>query len=179
MSRIGKLPIQIPQGVEVKLDGLDVVAKGPLGSLRQTVGSKIKVQIEDTVVRCVPESDDPALKAQWGLYRVLVNNLVVGVSTGFKKVLEMTGVGYRGEIKGKNLVLHVGYSHPVEIEPPEGISFAVEGPTKVVVNGIDKQVVGQVASDIRKVRPPEPYKGKGIRYSGEEISRKAGKSGVK
>jgi large subunit ribosomal protein L6 len=109
----------------------------------------------------------------------LVSNLVTGVSTGFKKVLEMTGVGYRGEIKGKNLVLHVGYSHPVEIEPPEGISFAVEGPTKVVVNGIDKQVVGQVAADIRKVRPPEPYKGKGIRYSGEEISRKAGKSGVK
>jgi large subunit ribosomal protein L6 len=179
LSRIGKLPIVVPGKVEVTLKGREVLVKGPLGSLSQTISDDIKVELNDGIISCTPVRDDSALSAQWGLYRVLINNMVTGVSVGFKKVMTMIGVGYRAELMGKDLVINIGLSHPVRVCPPQGITFAVEGPTKIIVSGIDKQAVGQVAAEIRKTRPPEPYKGKGIRYEGEEVHRKAGKTGVK
>lgn len=179
MSRIGKLPVNIPDGVEVKLQGTDIVVKGPKGTLSQRMLKDIKVEIVDKQILCSPQNEDRKTRAAWGLCRVLMYNMVTGVSTGFKKELSIVGVGYRAEMKGKNLTIHIGYSHPILVFPREGIEFSIEGPTKVIVSGIDKQLVGQVAADIREIRSPEPYKGKGIRYTDEQVQRKAGKAGAK
>ena len=176
MSRIGRKPINIPNGVNVKLDKNKIIVEGPKGKLERDIHPKITVAIEgDQIV--VKRADDTKLsKSLHGLFRSLINNMVEGVSKGFEKRLEIVGVGYRAQLKGKKLDLSLGYSHPVEVEPPAGIEFVVENPQKIVVKGIDKQLVGQVAANIRKLRKPEPYKGKGIRYEGEYILRKAGKS---
>jgi len=175
MSRIGKRPIDVPAGVLVSVDPGRVTVSGPKGELRQDVPQRIKITQEDgtiSVTRPTERGDDRALH---GLTRTLIANMVEGVTNGFEKRLEIQGVGYRATLQGTNLELQVGYSHPVRIVPREGISFEVPTPTQVVVRGIDKQVVGQTAAEIRKVRPPEPYKGKGIRYEGEYVRRKVGK----
>ncbi|MBD3393731.1 MAG: 50S ribosomal protein L6 [Chitinivibrionales bacterium] len=179
MSRVGKVPIKLPDGVEVTVAGRMVTVKGPKGRLEQPVSNDVKVEVADGMVRCTPAAETDTVAANWGLYRVLISNMVTGVSQGFTKNLEIVGVGYRAELKGTALALHVGYSHPVVVEPHDGITFGVQGPTKISVSGIDKQTVGQVAANIRGVRPPEPYKGKGIRYAGEHVRRKAGKAGAK
>jgi large subunit ribosomal protein L6 len=175
MSRIGKKPIEVPAGVLVSVDPGRVTVSGPKGELRQTVPQRMKITQEDgtlSVERPTERGDDRALH---GLTRTLIANMVEGVTNGFEKRLEIQGVGYRAAMSGTNLELQVGYSHPVRITPREGISFEVPVPTQVVVRGIDKQMVGQTAAEIRKVRPPEPYKGKGIRYEGEYVRRKVGK----
>ncbi|MFQ5943937.1 MAG: 50S ribosomal protein L6 [Anaerolineales bacterium] len=178
MSRVGHMPISIPDGVEVKIDGARVHVKGPKGELEQGFRPEIAIQEEDGTLRLTRESDEPQIKALHGLTRALLNNMVVGATDGFEKALEVHGVGYRAELKGSTLVLNVGFSHSVEIPPPGGIQFDVDTRAGTIkVQGIDKQLVGQVAADIRKVRPPEPYKGKGIRYQGEYVRRKAGKAG--
>ncbi len=180
MSRIGKLPVNIPTGVDVKVSGSTVKVKGPKGELAHTFPAAMKIKMEESVLTVSRPSDENEHRALHGMTRALINNMVMGVSEGFMKILEIEGVGYRSEMSGKNLVLHVGYSHPVEVVPPEGIEFQSENRGREVrVLGYDKQAVGQVAANIRKVRPPEPYKGKGIRYQGEYIRRKAGKSGKK
>lgn len=181
MSRIGKRPIQVPDGVEVAVAGGCVTVHGPRGSLSREISSGIKVEVdkEKKEVRCAPVSNSRSLWAMWGLSRVLVANMVTGVSEGFTKVLEVIGVGYRAEMKGMDLMVSTGYSHPVLVHPREGVKLAVDGPTKVVVSGIDKEAVGQSAAEIRSIRSPEPYKGKGIRYENEHIIRKAGKAGAK
>lgn len=177
MSRIGKMPVALPKGVTVSIDGTTVKVKGPKGELSQTFHEEMLVQQENGNL-VVTKPDDPAYDAMHGLTRALLNNMVKGVTDGFSKVLEIEGVGYRGEIQGKNLVLALGFSHPVPVEPPAGISFAVDKSQRVItIEGADKQVVGQVAANIRSLRPPEPYKGKGIRYQGEKVRRKAGKAG--
>ena len=177
MSRIGKMPVALPKGVNISIDGTTVKVKGPKGELTQTFHEDLTIKQENGAVVVSPP-DDPAYNAMHGLTRALINNMVKGVSEGFTRVLEIEGVGYRGEIQGKNLVLALGYSHPVPVVPPEGISFAVDKTQRVItIEGPDKQVVGQVAANIRKLRPPEPYKRKGIRYQGEKIRRKAGKAG--
>ena len=178
MSRIGNNPVPLPSGVEVKINGSDVSVKGAKGTLERSFDSRISFNMGDGEVEVVRSSDDRHTRALHGLSRALLNNMVVGVSEGFKKDLEMIGVGYRASLKGKTIELLVGFSHPVQIEAPAGIEFEVPENTKISVSGIDKQLVGQVAADIRKVRPPEPYKGKGIRYVGEHVRRKAGKAGV-
>ena len=178
MSRIGKAPIELPSGVELTTEGNVVVVKGPKGSLSQEIDPRISLSIEDGVVSVVRDNDDREVRALHGLYRALIANMVNGVSTGYSKELQAVGVGYRGALKGNTLELQVGYSHPVSIEAPEGITFEVPEPTKFIISGIDKQLVGQVAANIRAVRPPEPYKGKGIRYVDEYVRRKAGKAGV-
>jgi large subunit ribosomal protein L6 len=175
MSRIGKKPIEVPAGVLVSIDPGRVTVAGPKGELRQVVPQRMQIQQEDgtlTVTRPTERGEDRALH---GLTRTLIANMVEGVTNGFEKRLEIQGVGYRATLSGTNLELQVGYSHPVRITPREGISFEVPVPTQVIVRGIDKQVVGQTAAEIRKVRPPEPYKGKGIRYEGERVRRKVGK----
>jgi large subunit ribosomal protein L6 len=175
MSRIGKRPIEVPAGVLVSIDPGRVTVSGPKGELRQQVPQRMKISQEDgtiTVTRPTERGEDRALH---GLTRTLVANMVEGVTNGFEKKLEIQGVGYRAALSGSNLELSVGYSHPVRITPREGISFEVPVPTQIVVRGIDKQIVGQTAAEIRKVRPPEPYKGKGIRYEGEFVRRKVGK----
>jgi large subunit ribosomal protein L6 len=175
MSRIGKRPIEVPAGVIVSVDPGRVTVSGPKGELRQQVPQRMQVTQEDgrvTVARPTERGEDRALH---GLTRTLIANMVEGVTNGFEKRLEIQGVGYRAALAGSNLELQVGYSHPVRITPREGISFEVPVPTQIVVRGIDKQVVGQTAAEIRKVRPPEPYKGKGIRYEGEHVRRKVGK----
>jgi large subunit ribosomal protein L6 len=175
MSRIGKKPIEVPAGVLVSIDAGRVTVSGPKGELRQSVPQRMQISQEDgtlTVSRPTERGEDRALH---GLTRTLIANMVEGVTNGFEKRLEIQGVGYRATLAGTNLELQVGYSHPVRITPREGISFEVPVPTQVVVRGIDKQVVGQTAAEIRKVRPPEPYKGKGIRYEGEYVRRKVGK----
>lgn len=178
MSRIGKLPVAIPSGVEVSINGSEVKVKGPKGELVRTFHPELSIQMEDGKVVVTRPSDDPAHRALHGTTRALIHNMVTDVSTGFTKVLEVDGVGYRAEMEGKNLKLFVGYSHPVIVEPEEGISFDVETRTRQIkVMGSNLEQVGQVAADIRKIRPPEPYKGKGIRYQGEKIRRKAGKAG--
>ena len=181
MSRIGKKPIPIPEKVEVKIEDKTVTAKGPLGTLSVEVHPDILVAIEDKqVVLTINEnSKDKNIKAFYGLYRSLVNNAVEGVGKGFSKHLEIVGVGYRAQLQGKNLNLQLGYSHPVVVEPPAGIEFKVDGTTKIEVFGADKQAVGDVAANIRGWRPPEVYKGKGVKYRGEYIRRKAGKTGKK
>ncbi len=179
MSRIGKRPIPIPQKVSVTLEGQHVVVKGPKGELSRVLPSGVVVErVEETLV-LRKEDESRSSEQRHGLCRTLVANMVEGVSQGFQRRLEIQGVGYRAQIQGRNLVLNVGYSNPVQIEPPEGVQVAVEGNTNVVVSGIDKEIVGNTAAKIRAVRPPEVYKGKGIRYLGEVVRRKAGKSGKK
>ncbi len=178
MSRIGRMPVTLPKGVEVEVKGSSIRVKGPRGEMSHTFPASMTIMVEDGAVQVTRPSDESTHRALHGMTRALINNMVVGVSTGFEKILEVNGVGYRAEMNGKNLVLNVGYSHPVVIEPAEGISFEVDTRTRQIkVMGYDKQQVGQVAADIRKVRPPEPYKGKGIKYLDEKIRRKAGKAG--
>lgn len=177
MSRIGKLPIPVPAGVEVDLDGLTVRVAGPKGELVRTMPEGVTLaRDDDGAVVVAPADDSRDARSRWGLVRSLIANMVTGVTEGYAKSLELVGVGYRAAPKGSDLELQVGYSHPVVIKAPEGITFAVPQPTRIEVSGIDKVLVGQVAANIRKVRPPEPYKGKGIKYSGEVIRRKAGKA---
>jgi large subunit ribosomal protein L6 len=178
MSRIGKLPITVPSGVDVSIEGQDVTVKGPKGTLSHTIVEPLAIERNDGGAVVVTRPNDERLaKSLHGLTRSLVANMVTGVTEGYEKKLEIVGVGYRVTAKGKDLEFLVGYSHPVLVTPPEGISFAVESPTKFSVSGIDKQQVGQVAANIRKIRKPEPYKGKGIRYAGEHVRRKVGKAG--
>ena len=178
MSRIGKLPIPVPSGVEVNIDGSTVTVKGPKGELIHTLPETIGLErTEDGSLRVTRPDDERENKALHGLSRTLVANMVTGVTQGYEKKLEIVGVGYRVQARGSNLEFALGFSHPVVIEPPDGISFAVESPTKFAVAGIDKQKVGEVAANIRKLRKPEPYKGKGIRYAGEQVRRKVGKAG--
>jgi len=178
MSRIGKLPVAVPSGVDVAIDGAHVTVKGPKGTLSHTVAAPITVEKGDGVLDVKRPDDERQSKALHGLTRTLVNNMVVGVTEGYEKKLEIVGVGYRVLSKGPTqLEFQLGYSHPITFNAPDGITFTVEGPTKLGVQGIDKQLVGEVAANIRKLRKPEPYKGKGVRYSGEHIRRKVGKAG--
>lgn len=178
MSRIGKKPIELPKGVTVSVDGSNLVTvKGPKGSLTQQMPTDIKIDQEGTTVMVTRPSDEKNHRALHGLTRALLNNMVVGTSTGFQKVLEINGVGYRAQKTGRNLTMSLGFSHPVIVEAPEGIDLNVGERNTVIVSGSDKQAVGEVAAYIRSLRPPEPYKGKGIKYSDEVIRRKAGKAG--
>lgn len=176
MSRIGKLPIEIPSNVELKIENGSVVVKGPKGELKQNYNTGLILEREEDKLFVKRPSDDRKWRSLHGLTRTLINNMVVGVDKGYKKTLVIEGVGYKAEKKGKFLVLSLGYSHPIYLLPPEGISIEVPAPTQVVVSGIDKVLVGVIAAKIRSFRPPEPYKGKGIRYEGEIIRRKAGKT---
>jgi large subunit ribosomal protein L6 len=171
------MPITVPSGVDVAIDGRDVTVKGPKGTLSLEVTAPIEVAQNDGVITVTRPSDEGEIRALHGLSRSLIANMVTGVTAGYAKTLEIVGVGYRVQAKGKDLEFALGFSHPVVINPPEGISFRVETPTRFVVEGIDKQQVGEVAANIRKLRKPDPYKGKGVRYSGEQIRRKAGKAG--
>lgn len=177
MSRIGKLPIAIPAGVDVNINGAEVSVKGPKGSLTHTVAAPIVVAIEDGNVVVTRPDDERLSRSLHGLTRTLIANMIQGVTAGYEKKLEIVGTGYRVMAKGTSLEFALGFSHPVIIEPPAGITFTVEGPNKFTVAGIDKQLVGEVAANIRKIRKPEPYKGKGVRYAGEQVKRKVGKAG--
>jgi large subunit ribosomal protein L6 len=178
MSRIGKIPVTVPGGVDVSIDGQDVTVKGPKGSLALTISEPIAIAKNDDGTLSVTRPDDERRsRALHGLSRTLVQNLITGVTDGYTTKMEIHGVGYRVALKGKDLEFALGYSHPVPIEAPEGITFAVESPTKVSVSGIDKQKVGQISANIRRLRRPDPYKGKGVRYEGEQIRRKVGKTG--
>jgi large subunit ribosomal protein L6 len=177
MSRIGRLPIAVPSTVDVTIDGRHVTVKGPRGTLSRVLHPDMSVSQEDDTIVVTRPTEQKAHKQLHGLTRTLVNNMVVGVTDGYRKGLEITGVGYRATLNGRKLTLNLGYSHPVEIDPPEGISFEVENPTRLAVVGIDKELVGQIAAKVRATRKPEPYKGKGVRYAGERIRRKAGKAG--
>ncbi len=179
MSRIGKAPIEIPSGVTVTAEGASVSVKGPKGTLTQKIDPAIEVKIEGNLLQLSRKTEIKKHKAMHGLYRSLLANMIKGVHSGFEKNLEITGVGYRVAKEGKKLILSMGFSHPVAIEPPAGIDFSIEGQTKIKVSGPDKQLVGQVASDIKFVRPVEPYKGKGIKYAGQYVRRKAGKAAAK
>lgn len=180
MSRIGIKPVDLPAGVEVKVDGNNAVTvKGPKGELTEQISKLLKVEIKDNTVTVSRESDAKAHREQHGLARTLIQNMVTGVTEGYEKKLELVGVGYKAEKKGKKLVLSLGYSHPVELEDPEGITTEATSATEIIVKGIDKAVVGNYAANIRSWRKPEPYKGKGIRYAGEYIRRKEGKTGAK
>jgi large subunit ribosomal protein L6 len=177
MSRIGKSPIPVPAGVEVNISGSDVSVKGPKGQLQLTVSSPITVALTDGQVVVTRPDDERVSRSLHGLTRTLIANQIIGVTEGYTKALEIVGTGFRVAAKGSSLEFALGYSHPITVNPPAGISFQVEGNTKIVVSGIDKQAVGEVAANIRKLRKPEPYKGKGVRYAGEVVRRKAGKSG--
>ncbi len=177
MSRIGRLPITVPAGVDVQVEGRSITVKGPKGTLSRELHPDMRIVREDGKLVVERPSEDKMHKQLHGLTRTLVNNMVTGVTTGYRKSLEITGVGYRAAKVGDKLQLSLGYSHPVEIEPPKGISFEVENPVRLAVVGIDKELVGQVAAQVRASRKPEPYKGKGVRYAGETIRRKAGKAG--
>ena len=178
MSRIGKKPITVPQGVKVDVQGTTVKVKGPKGELSRDFSAPITIALEDGHLNISRPNDEPAVRALHGTTRAVLQNMVTGVSEGFTKALQIEGVGYRAEMKGKQLVMALGYSHPVPVDPPAGVSFAVDDRTKTItISGIDKELVGQVAADIRAWRPPEPYKGKGLRYVGERVRRKAGKAG--
>ena len=177
MSRIGNKPVQIPAGVEVAVNGNNVVVKGPKGQLELDVFEKLAINVEDNVLTVSRPDDERETRARHGLTRALIHNMVVGVSEGFEKKLELAGVGYRVQQKGKNLEFSLGFSHPVLMECPENITFEVPSQTEIVVSGISKEQVGQVAANIRAWRKPEPYKGKGIRYEGEHVRRKVGKAG--
>jgi len=178
MSRIGKLPITVPSGVDVNIDGQDVSIKGPKGTLNLVVAEPIIVEkAEDGTLEVKRPNDERRSRSLHGLSRTLVHNMVIGVTQGYEKKLEIHGVGYRVALKGSDLEFALGYSHPVKVEAPEGITFVVENPTRFSVQGIDKQQVGEVSANIRKLRKPDPYKGKGVRYSGEKIRRKVGKTG--
>lgn len=178
MSRIGKLPIQVPSGVDVKIDGSKVTVKGPQGELVKEFADKVSVAMDDGAITVARADDERQSRALHGLTRALLANMVAGVSEGFQKTLNIVGVGYRAASKGSGIELQVGFSHSVEVAAPDGITLEVPEPTVIIIKGIDKERVGQVAADIRKIRPPEPYKGKGIRYSDEVVRRKAGKAGV-
>ena len=178
MSRIGRMPVEIPGGVQVEVKGKNVRVKGPKGELQRTFSNIIGIAMENNQLVITRNSDEPAERALHGTTRAVLANMVHGVSKGFEVVLEVEGVGYRAEMEGKNLSLYVGYSHPVKVEPPTGISFEADAKTRQIkIMGFDKELVGQTAADIRNVRPPEPYHGKGLRYLGEHIRRKAGKAG--
>ncbi|MCD6402470.1 50S ribosomal protein L6 [bacterium] len=177
MSRVGKKPIKIPEGVEVNIEGQRVTIKGPKGSLQIEVRPEIKVEKKEKQILVSPQVETKKTKAFWGLFRSLIFNMIQGVKEGFEKKLEVIGLGYKARLEGEDLVLEVGFSHPVKIKAPEGIKFTVEKNT-ITVSGIDKQLVGQIAAKIRHVKPPEPYKGTGIRYLGEKIRKKAGKKVV-
>ena len=177
MSRIGRLPIDVPAGVDITVAGSTVTVRGPKGELTLAVASPIEVKLEDGQVLVTRPDDERASRSLHGLTRTLISNQIIGVTTGYSKGLEVVGTGYRVAAKGESLEFALGYSHSITVDPPKGISFAVEGNNKVTVNGIDKQAVGEVAANIRKLRKPEPYKAKGVRYAGEVVRRKAGKSG--
>jgi large subunit ribosomal protein L6 len=179
MSRIGNKPVVIPSNVTITVDGNTVKVKGPKGELSQSFRPEVSVTVKDGQVAIERSGDEKSVKALHGLTRALIANMVQGVTGGYKKTLEIVGVGYKAEKKGKTLVLNVGYSHPVQYPEPAGITLSTQSPTVVVIEGTDKQKVGQVAAELRDVRPPEPYKGKGIRYQGEQVRRKAGKAGAK
>lgn len=178
MSRIGNAPITVPSGVDVAIDGTTVTVKGSKGTLTSTFSDKMAVAVDGGILTVTRHDEERESRALHGLTRSLLANMVTGVSEGYVKELKTVGVGYRASLKGKSIELLVGYSHPVLLDPPEGIEIEVPEPTKIIVRGIDKQKVGQMAADIRSVRPPEPYKGKGIRYVDEYVRRKAGKAGV-
>ncbi|MBD3247948.1 50S ribosomal protein L6 [Candidatus Falkowbacteria bacterium] len=179
MSRLGKLPIELKAGTEARIDGNLIIVKGPKGELKQEIKDLVDVKVEsDKIIVDIKDKDDQEQKSFWGLYRSLINNMVKGVEEGFEKKLEVNGVGYRVQAQGNKLVLNVGFSHPVEFDLPEGVSATVEG-NIITISGFDKQMVGEVAARIRKVRKPEPYKGKGIKYVDEIIRRKEGKSAAK
>jgi large subunit ribosomal protein L6 len=178
VSRIGRMPVVVPDNVQVDVKGSYVHVKGPKGELQRTFSPLIDIKLEQGQVIVTRNSDTPKERALHGTTRAVIANMVHGVSSGFEVVLEIEGVGYRAEVNGKNLVLNLGFSHPIEVEPPEGVSFEADAKTRQIkVMGYNKEVVGQVAADIRKLRPPEPYHGKGLRYAGEYIRRKAGKAG--
>lgn len=177
MSRIGRLPIEIPNGVQVNLNGNDVEVKGPKGTMKRSFSKTVSISLENGKLVVERRSDEKNIRALHGTTRTVLHNMVIGVSQGFSKVLEIEGVGYRAEMDGENLVIHVGFSHPVVVKSPDGITFSADTKTRqITVSGYDKEVVGQVAADIRKIRLPEPYKGKGIHYLGERLRHKAGKS---
>ena len=177
MSRVGKLPISIPSGVEVDIKGNHVKVKGPKGTLERDVTPVLSVVTQEGQVRVERPNEAKRSRELHGLTRTLINNMVLGVTEGYTRNLEIQGVGYRAQLVGKKLQLNLGYSHPIEVDPPEGIAFTVETPTKVAVTGIDKELVGRMAAQVRATRKPEPYKGKGVRYAGEVVRRKAGKAG--
>ncbi|MDF1601422.1 50S ribosomal protein L6 [Mesorhizobium sp. YIM 152430] len=175
MSRIGKKPLSVPQGVTATVDGRTVSAKGPKGELKYVVNDEVLVKLEDGAIQVSPRDESKDARSKWGMSRTQIENILQGVKDGFERKLEITGVGYRAAMQGKNLQLALGFSHDVVYQTPEGITIQVTKPTEIVVSGIDKQQVGQVAAEIREYRPPEPYKGKGVRYAGERIVRKEGK----
>ncbi len=179
LSRIGKLPVVIPAGVTITVDSGDVVVKGPKGELKQFITPAVEVKVEDGQVTVHPKDESKTARAQHGLMRALINNMVIGGTEGYEKVLEVNGVGYRASKSGNKLTLNLGYSHPVEMEDPEGIETVLDGQNKIIVKGISKEKVGQYAAEIRDKRRPEPYKGKGIKYADEVIRRKVGKTGKK
>ena len=177
MSRIGRLPVVVPKGVDVTIDGRSVAVKGPKGTLSLEVAEPIEVNLSDGVITVTRPNDEGRVRALHGLSRSLVANMVTGVTDGYSKTLEIVGVGYRVQAKSSGVEFSLGYSHPVPVTPPDGVTLRVETPTRIVVEGIDKQQVGEVAANIRKLRKPDPYKGKGVRYAGEQIRRKVGKAG--
>jgi len=177
MSRIGRMPIAVPAGVDVSIDGRNVTVSGPKGTLSRDLHPDMTVSRDEATLVVTRPTEQKTHKQLHGLTRTLVNNMVVGVTTGYRKGLEITGVGYRAALVGRKLQLNLGYSHQIEIDPPSGITFEVENPTRLAVVGIDKELVGQIAAKVRATRKPEPYKGKGVRYAGEKIRRKAGKAG--
>ncbi|HSJ29059.1 MAG TPA: 50S ribosomal protein L6 [Acidimicrobiia bacterium] len=177
MSRVGKMPVAIPDSVDLTLDGNTVSVKGPKGELSRQFHERVSITVEDGAATVNRQNDERESRALHGLSRALLANMVTGVAEGYRRELEIVGVGYRAALKGSDLELQLGFSHPVSVNAPEGITFEVPEPTKIAVIGIDKELVGQVAANIRKIRPPEPYKGKGVRYAGEQVRRKAGKAG--
>ncbi|MEX0757908.1 MAG: 50S ribosomal protein L6 [Acidimicrobiia bacterium] len=177
MSRVGKMPVEVPSSVDFKLDGNTVSVKGPKGELSREFHERVVISFEDGTATVARQDDERESRALHGLSRALLANMVTGVAEGFRRDLEIVGVGYRAALKGNDIELQLGFSHPVSVTAPDGITFEVPEPTKVSIVGIDKELVGQVAANIRKIRPPEPYKGKGVRYAGEHVRRKAGKAG--
>lgn len=177
MSRIGRLPVRVPSGVDVKIDGRLVTVTGPKGTLSHTVAAPIEVAHEVGVITVSRPDDEDTNRALHGLSRSLIANMVTGVTEGYRKTMEIVGVGYRVQARGANLEFSLGFSHPVTVEPPDGITFTVQTPTRFIVEGIDKQQVGEIAAKVRKLRRPDPYKGKGVRYQGEQVRRKVGKAG--
>ena len=179
MSRIGNKPIEVPQGVEVKIDGQKITVKGPKGTLEREIHKNISLEKNDNVIKVIRKNDEPANKSLHGLTRTLIHNMIEGVLNEYKRELEINGVGYRAQKKGNQLVMNLGYSHPVEMDPPEGITFDLPDANHIIVRGIDKELVGQTAAVVRTKRPPEVYRGKGIKYAEEHIRRKEGKAGKK